>query len=198
MTKKNIYLNGQEIEKGVPGFALGGTTYMPIWYVMHALDMAGYTSKWSGSAWDFMPPSSVKVNKTNIQPGTGSMSISLGGTLVQKVNGVQAVDPNSKKDTTFMPVWYVMQTLKRAGVTSAWDGTNWKLSVSGAPIATSHPTLQIGAQGPAVKELQQLLKITADGVFGPQTAQAVKSFQAKNHLTADGVVGPQTWSALLK
>jgi hypothetical protein len=200
MTKKNIYLNGQEIEQGVPGFALGGTTYMPIWYVMHALDLAGYTSKWSGSVWNFTPPSSVKVDKANVQPGTGSMSIDLGGTLVQNVNGVQAVDPNSKKNTTFMPIWYVMQTLKRAGVTSAWDGTNWKLSVSGAPIAvsTAHPTLQVGATGTAVKQLQQLLGLVADGVFGPQTAQAVKSFQVKNHLTADGVVGPQTWAALLK
>lgn len=198
MTKKNIYLNGREIETSVPGFVRGGTTYMPIWYVMHGLDLAGYTSKWTGSVWDFTTPASVKVNKANIQPGMGTMSINLDGTLVQKVTGVQAVDPNSKKDTTYMPIWYVMKTLKSAGVTSTWDGTNWKLSVAGQAMPISHPTLQMGAQGAAVKQLQQLLKITADGIFGPQTAQAVRNFQAQHHLAVDGVVGPETWAALLK
>lgn len=59
------------------------------------------------------------------------------------------------------------------------------------------PTLKIGSHGAAVKELQKLLHIHADGIFGPATRAAVKHFQATHHLVADGVVGAKTWAALL-
>ena len=52
-----------------------------------------------------------------------------------------------------------------------------------------------------VTQLQEMLRaggqqIEADGVFGPQTAEAVRRFQRDNNLTVDGVVGPQTLAAL--
>lgn len=52
-----------------------------------------------------------------------------------------------------------------------------------------------------VTQLQEMLRaggqqIDADGVFGPQTAEAVRRFQRDNNLTVDGVVGPQTLAAL--
>jgi hypothetical protein len=68
---------------------------------------------------------------------------------------------------------------------------------SAAAAATgATPDLQLGASGDAVKQLQQLLGITADGNFGPQTQAAVIAYQQANGLTADGVVGPQTWAKL--
>jgi peptidoglycan hydrolase-like protein with peptidoglycan-binding domain len=51
-------------------------------------------------------------------------------------------------------------------------------------------------RGPSVARLQRALGLSADGVFGPQTARAVKRFQARQGLTRDGVVGPATWEAL--
>jgi peptidoglycan hydrolase-like protein with peptidoglycan-binding domain len=51
-------------------------------------------------------------------------------------------------------------------------------------------------RGPSVIRLQRALGVSADGVFGPQTARAVKRFQARQGLSRDGVVGPQTWDAL--
>jgi len=33
--------------------------------------------------------------------------------------------------TTYMPIWYVMQILKGYGVSSAWDGHNWRLGKDG-------------------------------------------------------------------
>lgn len=53
-----------------------------------------------------------------------------------------------------------------------------------------------GAQGEAVRLLQQYLKIPADGIFGPATEKAVEAFQAQHGLTADGIVGAKTWCAL--
>ncbi|HRF09943.1 MAG TPA: peptidoglycan-binding protein [Xanthobacteraceae bacterium] len=52
--------------------------------------------------------------------------------------------------------------------------------------------LQVGSVGESVKKLQQELGITADGRYGPATANAVKEFQKKNGLTEDGIAGPTT------
>lgn len=56
--------------------------------------------------------------------------------------------------------------------------------------------LKLGSSGDDVKELQTLLKIGADGSFGPGTEAAVKTWQAAHGLTADGIVGNGTWAAL--
>jgi hypothetical protein len=61
----------------------------------------------------------------------------------------------------------------------------------------SRSTLSYGSTGSQVKQLQQLLGIHADGIFGSETRAAVMDFQRKHHLAVDGVVGPQTWAALL-
>lgn len=62
--------------------------------------------------------------------------------------------------------------------------------------AGGHPTLQVGASGAAVVELQQKVGVDADGQFGPKTRAAVVAFQQAHGLVADGVVGPKTWAAL--
>jgi N-acetyl-anhydromuramyl-L-alanine amidase AmpD len=56
--------------------------------------------------------------------------------------------------------------------------------------------LKKGDTGASVKQLQKLLKIEADGIFGPMTENAVKTFQRKRGLVVDGKVGPKTWAAL--
>ncbi len=55
-------------------------------------------------------------------------------------------------------------------------------------------TLKLGSKGEAVKTLQEFLKLTVDGDFGPKTEKAVRDYQSKNGLTVDGVVGPKTWA----
>jgi len=61
-----------------------------------------------------------------------------------------------------------------------------------------NPVISQGSRGGAVAQMQVILGITADGMFGPQTAEAVKTFQRSHGLTADGIVGPQTWAELSK
>lgn len=53
-------------------------------------------------------------------------------------------------------------------------------------------------RGAAVKKLQRLLGIRADGAFGKGTARALRRFQRRHSLTADGVAGPATWRMLKK
>jgi len=56
--------------------------------------------------------------------------------------------------------------------------------------------LKIGSRGQEVKDVQEFLKIGADGIFGKGTSTAVKNWQTKNNLPADGLVGPATWGAM--
>jgi putative chitinase len=56
--------------------------------------------------------------------------------------------------------------------------------------------LKNGSKGEEVKQLQTLLGLGADGIFGPGTEAKVKEWQAANGLTADGIVGDGTWGKM--
>jgi N-acetylmuramoyl-L-alanine amidase len=58
--------------------------------------------------------------------------------------------------------------------------------------------LRKGSRGTRVRELQKILGLNADGIFGQTTESKIKEFQKKNGLTVDGLVGPKTWEILLK
>ena len=71
-----------------------------------------------------------------------------------------------------------------------------------AYAAASWPIVGQGASGENVFSIQYMLQghgysLTADGLYGPQTASTVASFQSAHGLSADGVVGPQTWPVLI-
>ncbi|MDP8910108.1 MAG: peptidoglycan-binding protein [Chloroflexota bacterium] len=72
----------------------------------------------------------------------------------------------------------------------------WRALTSGGGAKRANGLLELGDRGARVAQLQRLLGIPADGVFGRQTQRAVRAFQARRGLTVDGVVGPQTWRAL--
>lgn len=56
--------------------------------------------------------------------------------------------------------------------------------------------LKNGSKGTGVKNVQTLLGLKADGVFGPGTAKAVQDFQKKSGLTVTGIVDQKTFKAL--
>lgn len=64
------------------------------------------------------------------------------------------------------------------------------------------PTLSLGDRGEDVKDLQTKLTTLMyyegpiNGVFDTKTENAVKKLQLINKLTADGIVGKNTWNAL--
>jgi N-acetylmuramoyl-L-alanine amidase len=71
-----------------------------------------------------------------------------------------------------------------------------KTPVNASTIRYPGTLLRKGSRGESVKKVQQKLKVTSDGIFGPITERAVKNFQKKNGLVVDGIVGKATWNKL--
>ena len=74
-----------------------------------------------------------------------------------------------------------------------------------APLPPQEPTIptpvpenavwQQGSTGDKVRDIQRVVGVAQDGVYGPQTAAAVKIWQQNLRVPADGVWGPQTEQA---
>jgi peptidoglycan hydrolase-like protein with peptidoglycan-binding domain len=77
--------------------------------------------------------------------------------------------------------------------TSGGSGQPSQRPPAAQPVAQ---TLQLGSTGPAVKQLQRKLRVSATGYYGHQTLRAVKRFQRARGLQADGIAGPATLRAL--
>lgn len=79
--------------------------------------------------------------------------------------------------------------------------TGSRPSVSPGPVRTNLPTIRRGSRGEYVLYVQLLAQarasqcIAVDGIFGPATEEAVKNIQRIFKLKADGIVGPKTWRA---
>lgn len=74
-----------------------------------------------------------------------------------------------------------------------------------APLPPQEPTVptpvppqavwQQGSTGDKVREIQKIVGVEQDGIYGPKTAAAVAQWQANLQITADGIWGPQTEQA---
>ena len=62
----------------------------------------------------------------------------------------------------------------------------------------SRPILKINSRGEDVRQLQRILNLVDDGIFGELTKEAVIAFQNAHNLTPDGIVGTKTWAELEK
>lgn len=56
---------------------------------------------------------------------------------------------------------------------------------------------KIGSRGEMVKQIQKVLHLLPDGIYGIITRDAVAQFQIDNGLKADGIVGPATLAKLI-
>lgn len=71
-------------------------------------------------------------------------------------------------------------------------------------VVPAWPAYNRGDRGPNVRTIQFLLRnfssatrfLAADGIFGPQTAQAVRLYKESRGLPVDGIVGTRTWDQL--
>jgi peptidoglycan hydrolase-like protein with peptidoglycan-binding domain len=70
-------------------------------------------------------------------------------------------------------------------------------AVASQLVGFSGATVGLGDSGPVVTAVQKALGISADGDFGPFTADAVAAFQTKHKLSATGALDAATWRELL-
>lgn len=74
-----------------------------------------------------------------------------------------------------------------------------------APLPPQQPTVptpvpsqsvwQMGSTGDKVKEIQKIVGVEQDGVWGPKTDVAVRQWQSNLQIPSDGIWGPQTEQA---
>lgn len=143
-SKKQIELNGKPCSEPY-GFTHSGTTYMPIWYIMQLLSTLQVKSHWDGRTWNLQLPAGVAIDDKVITTGKTGDAIELNGQMVERVDGLIAVDPASGQATTYMPIWYVIQLLNEFGIASDWTGTTWRLHTAASPLAS----LSLQASDPA-------------------------------------------------
>lgn len=131
---KIIEIDGKKFASPA-GIVANGTTYMPIWYVMQALKQIGVSSTGNAHNWQITTSAQVQASGN---PGHGSIGLYVNGELIAKVSGISAQDPSSGSVTTYIPVYYIMQILKQAGIGNTWDGTSWDI------VSASADTQQTG------------------------------------------------------
>lgn len=134
----HIYLNGKNISnpyhivaKEYPT-AKQSTSWLAIWYLMQALKLMDIQSTWNGETWNLELPSGMSVD-LSLPPKqqrlySGQMAISVNGTTVQYTPRISYRDPGGNVTTSYTPIWYLMQVLRRVGIQCSWDGTNWKMA----------------------------------------------------------------------
>lgn len=129
----------------LPDFAEGGTTYMPIWYVLQALKNSGYSYSFNGKVINITTPSGVTPDTTGISLGGGNLTIEVNGSPVKMVDSKVQVDPSGGNKTQFIPIYYIQQILGALSFYNKWDGTTW----TGRPVNANIlglSDLQVGQQ----------------------------------------------------
>lgn len=105
--------------------------------------------------------------------GVNQRQILWNGQQEQVANGFVAKDPLSGTPTTYMPIWYVMQILKQAGITSTWNGSIWNMSTTGTANLTnispnSPGNMQIEINGTVVENVTG--QVATDPAHGNMTS----------------------------
>jgi hypothetical protein len=69
---------------------------------------------------------------------------------------------------------------------------------SNGPLAFAFPgtPLKKGSKGDAVKLVQSVIGLKADGDFGPKTEEAIKVWQKSRQLNPDGIINLEDWDVM--
>ncbi|KPV43473.1 hypothetical protein [Alicyclobacillus ferrooxydans] len=134
----HIYLDGKNISNPYHivakenATAQKPTSWIPIWYLIQALKSLNIQSTWDGETWNLQLPSGVNADLGNIPAqqtvNVNEMEISLNGTVVQYAPRIAYKDPGGNVVTSYAPIWYLMQVLKRVGIQYSWNGTDWTMN----------------------------------------------------------------------
>ncbi|GMA51798.1 hypothetical protein GCM10025857_31550 [Alicyclobacillus contaminans] len=133
-----ISYNGVTVSKSVHIVAVDpsskkSTSWVPIYYVNQVLEKAGVHASWNATLheWDITLPKTWKPNVSQLpkSQSTDSARIAIRftntNTIVEYAPRIVAPDAYSHVSTTYVPVYYVEQVLKRMGFQTSWNGTDW-------------------------------------------------------------------------
>jgi Putative peptidoglycan binding domain len=88
------------------------------------------------------------------------------------------------------------RSLSVAAAVAVSAGTVAGVAALQAGSADQAAAAVVKSRGGDVRELQRVLGVGADGVFGPVTERALKRWQRAHGLVADGIAGPNTRAAM--
>ncbi|MFX4303709.1 hypothetical protein ACOJUR_15815 [Alicyclobacillus tolerans] len=123
------------------------TSWLPVYYLDEAMQKLGFQASWNGDSyiWSLTVPNTYRLAPDVSNPpanqslNSGRLAIALNGTIVEYAPRLVAPDPYSGVETTYVPIYYIMQVMKRVGITATWNGTMWNMTT---PSGTgSSPTV---------------------------------------------------------
>lgn len=145
----HIYLNGKQVTSAyhidaTDPYSHKPTSWIPIWYLQQTLKKLSVQNNWNGSMWAMTAPSTWKVNMsgmlTSQKPKSSQMAISINHNQFVIGPKIIAPDPWGHVQTTYVPIYYVMEGLKHMGMSYTWDGTNLKITQTTSTTPTSNTT----------------------------------------------------------
>lgn len=144
------------------------TAYVPIWYVSGVLNKAGISSTWNGTSWSLHVPNTFQVNLSNIPYSSTSAynntTLQLNGQAVVRLHSIAYRDPMGDVLTTYVPIWYLEQALKRIGLKSDWNGTTWTIT---STQSFTNVDLRYNAPGNiSTSSIDQFLKNQGSPLYG--------------------------------
>ncbi|WAH36113.1 hypothetical protein [Alicyclobacillus dauci] len=138
----------------------GGTTYVPLWYVMQALKSVGIHSTWNGSAWT-ITTSGNNVGSGALTGGAGNTPVSLNGKHLVNVSTIPAVDPSSHHITTYISVHDIANVLKQLNVASTWNSGQLSLQTPDvAALADAFTNSQAAPESQMTANMAEHIQLT--------------------------------------
>lgn len=125
------------------------TSFVPIWYVQQLLFYAGVFSNWNGHTLNLITPYPASITPPSTSQTLGSNVMDITVTHGPKTDVaeyapmIQYQDAGTTTLTTYVPIWYLMQTMKEFGATTSWNGTGLVVNLKFpdgwvAPVLTQH------------------------------------------------------------
>ncbi|WP_304459709.1 hypothetical protein [Alicyclobacillus sendaiensis] len=166
-----IEANGQVVSHvehivAVDPFAHEKTSWLPIWYLETALSKLGVQSTWNGRVWTMETPSSWRADVKNTidkMPTASEMELVIDGKEVEIAPRLVARDPWGHSETTYAPVYYVMEAVQAAGGEVAWNGEQLSLNAPNPNTSSSNQSksytvsqMRFSSESAAVAEIQTL------------------------------------------
>ncbi|KYH45328.1 peptidoglycan-binding protein [Branchiibius sp. NY16-3462-2] len=150
------------------------------------------------------------ITTRNFNPGQPTIQQGATGDAVKRLQRALRRTPDLSVvvDGNFGPRTKAAVIAFQQGAGLTPDGIVGPITWAALPGGGAMPTLQQGASGAVVTNLQQILTNGAagqwgttpggvDGQFGPHTLASVKAFQRWGHVTQNGVVADPTWDVSL-